>query len=38
MEGVPEAILKPEILLVLSIKVSASHGPDVLNPVMVVNS
>ena len=37
VKWVPEAILKPEILLVLSIKVSASHGPKVPNLVMVVN-
>ena len=37
VERVPEAILKPEILLILSIKVSSPHGPDVPYLVMVVN-
>ena len=30
-------ILKTEILLILSIKILASHGPDVPNPVMAIN-
>ena len=37
MKRVPEIILKPEILLILIIKILALHGPDVLNPMMVVN-
>ena len=37
VERVPETILKPEVLLILSIKILASHGPDVWDPVMVVN-
>jgi len=37
VKRVPEMILKPEILLILNIKILASHGPDVPNPVTVVN-
>ena len=37
MKRVPEMILKPEILLILIIKILALHGPDVTDLVMVVN-
>jgi len=33
----PETVHKAEILLFFSIQISASHGLDVLDPVMVVN-
>jgi len=32
-----EMVLKAEILLFFSIQISTSHGPNVLDPVMVVN-
>ena len=32
-----ETVLKAEILLFFSIQIFASHGPDVLDPVLVVN-
>jgi hypothetical protein len=37
MEGIPKTILKLEILLFLIIEISASHCPDVPNPVTVIN-
>jgi hypothetical protein len=37
VKRVLETILKLEILLMLSIKILASHGPDVPDPMMVVN-
>jgi len=37
VKGVPEMVLKPEILLVLSMQISTSHGLDFPDMVMVVN-
>jgi hypothetical protein len=37
VKRVLETILMTEILLILSIKIPALLGPDVLNPMMVVN-
>jgi len=37
MKGMPKAILKPEILLILSIKILSSHCPDVSDLVTVIN-
>ena len=37
VERMPKAILKPEILLFLSIKILASYCPDVPDPVTLIN-